>query len=164
MNKKSVIIKLGIVIGIIILIFITSSMTGDESHNIADGVVNSILENKVESNSLEEVIDDITYNEYFESYKVIFRKFSHAIIYAILAIALMILFNKNNIGIMNKVINILFIVILIATVDEFYQLYVPGRHSQVKDIIIDFMGGGIGIIVTLIVIRMKNINRKIRIK
>lgn len=50
-------------------------------------------------------------------------------------------------GVIGKdvIIYTLFVVLLYAVGDEFHQLYVEGRTGRVEDIIIDFIGGSIGV-------------------
>ena len=59
-------------------------------------------------------------------------------------------FNYNKIKDMNIVIYSLFIILLIATIDEFFQLFIQDRTSSVKDVLIDFTGGIIGNILFMI--------------
>ena len=50
--------------------------------------------------------------------------------------------------------------LLYAVIDEFRQIYIPGRNSNVKDIVIDFIGGIGGVIIFQCVFICKNIFKK----
>lgn len=72
------------------------------------------------------------------------RKIGHFSEYFILAICLSLLINKFKNNTINKIINVLFLCLLIAVVDEFIQKYTPNRTSSVMDILIDFTGSIFG--------------------
>ena len=70
----------------------------------------------------------------------------------ILAFILVLVFNNFNINFREKFIYSLFIVLIIAVSDEFYQMHVPGRSSLVSDVIIDFSGAIIGSLTSTLII------------
>lgn len=75
------------------------------------------------------------------------------------------IFNKNEgsnsyINSSEFIIYTLFFVLLYAVIDEFRQIYIPGRNSNVKDIVIDFIGGIGGVIIFQCVFICKNIFKK----
>ena len=47
----------------------------------------------------------------------------------------------------------------IPVIDEYIQIYSPGRVSSVKDVLLDFFGAIIGIILVCICLIIKNKNK-----
>lgn len=74
----------------------------------------------------------------------ILRKIAHAVEYLILAVLLANMFFAFGLKGKSAIVYILFGVLFYAVLDEFHQLYVPSRDSQVVDILIDFGGGVLG--------------------
>ncbi|MGL4337810.1 MAG: VanZ family protein [Turicibacter sp.] len=69
------------------------------------------------------------------------RKSAHAFEFFILTILVFLSFGNLKSISMERVATILFIVLICAVFDEFYQNFIPGRTSSVKDVLIDFFGG-----------------------
>lgn len=74
------------------------------------------------------------------------RKNAHALEYMVLAFLVGTVFSKFNIKNMDKGIYIMFVCLLCAALDEFLQKFSPGRTSSVGDVLIDFCGSIIGLI------------------
>lgn len=78
----------------------------------------------------------------------IIRKNGHVLEYLVLGIIVSLVLNlfipKNNFSLY---ITILFICLLYAVLDEFHQMFVPGRSSLVSDILIDFGGSVVGVLI-----------------
>lgn len=74
------------------------------------------------------------------------RKAAHAFEFFILAILFCNAFFTWGVKGSKPIIYILFIVLFYAVIDEFHQIYVVGRGSSIKDVLIDFVGGIIGIV------------------
>lgn len=74
------------------------------------------------------------------------RKTAHATEYALLAGLVLGTVTAGVINIRCVAISA-FITILYAATDEFHQLFVPGRSTQVKDVLIDSCGAVIGMLV-----------------
>ncbi|QHI71289.1 hypothetical protein Ami3637_01745 [Aminipila terrae] len=88
------------------------------------------------------------------------RKSSHFIEYMVLSITLFVISRVYKIKTKVSVIYILFICLLIANLDEFYQSFVPGRNSQVRDCLIDLLGSLTGLIICFLLRKLKKINKK----
>lgn len=80
---------------------------------------------------------------------VIVRKSGHFIEYFILGIIISCILIKVTEKRIDGIINVLFICLMIAVLDEFYQSFV-GRTSMVRDVLIDFGGGLMGQILYII--------------
>ena len=53
------------------------------------------------------------------------------------------------------------IVIGYACTDEFHQLFVPGRSGQITDVMIDTLGGSIGVLIISVITLIKKLLKKI---
>lgn len=79
------------------------------------------------------------------------RKCAHFFEYGMLAAILTYSFNYLKCSKLNVIVYSLFITLLCAVLDEFYQSFV-GRGSSVRDVMIDFSGAIVGVIFVLVVI------------
>lgn len=82
-----------------------------------------------------------------EKLNIILRKNGHFIEYLILAVLIALAFFTHNFKSKNAIVYILFICLFYAVTDEFHQKFVPGRNSDVGDILIDFGGAVVGTII-----------------
>lgn len=73
------------------------------------------------------------------------RKAAHFIEYLILGILLYFIFRAVNISVINQGVYALFVVLLCAVLDEYFQSFLD-RTSSVSDVLLDFCGGMVGII------------------
>lgn len=78
------------------------------------------------------------------------RKGAHFVEYLILALLLYWTFSYYPLSFMNRMIYSLFIVLLCAVLDEYLQSFVA-RTSSVSDVLLDFMGGSLGIITVVLI-------------
>lgn len=119
-------------------IFYNSSNTGSESNKRSYSIVKIIEKTVVKLNIPKLKITgekDLNY---------VVRKNAHFFQYLVLAIFTTAIFFACNFKGRKAVIYILFISLLIPVIDEFYQKFIPGRTSNILDIIIDFAGGIVG--------------------
>lgn len=134
-----------LVFGWMIFIFILSNMNSTDSGNKSQTIVKKTVDvtttignnvgiaKKPSEEKIEKISDDLN---------PIFRKFSHAFVYLILAILVANALNVSNI---KKVfLFTILICILYAASDEIHQLYIPGRSGEVRDVMIDTFGALIG--------------------
>lgn len=150
-----------IVISILCVLFIfsNSSKSGEESNIKSKSIVNKIvdkIEEKVENNSIKKI--NINKNKL----NLLLRKAAHALEFLMLAILVALVLENFGIKGKNAIIYILFIVLLVGVLDEFYQLYIPGRTSSVRDVLIDFSGGILGTTIFFILripLSLKNFNK-----
>lgn len=115
-----------------IVIFILSHQPAEDSGRLSFGLTEIIARFiRVDSGILEHII----------------RKYAHFSEYFILGILAAIALNNYK---MPKAITFfisLGICVLYAVSDEIHQLYVPGRSGQAGDVLIDSLGGLLGILV-----------------
>lgn len=148
--KKKIVLKIifiGMFIFVLGFIYYNSSKDFDTSNQISYKVLGKV----------QGIITKI-YGQEIESYKLnlLLRKFAHAFEFFILAMISVIVFKNLKINSINSIIYSLFIVLLWAVFDEYHQIGVPGRNSRVTDVIIDFCGGTMGVMLVSIVYSIKN--------
>ncbi len=126
-------------------IFYNSTKPGDVSNEKSYSILNKIRaeyrqldgEEKLQYNQLPSGARE-------EKLNLIIRKNAHAFEYCMLSIAVCLILSEFGLKRKNAVIYAMFICLLYAVLDEFHQLYVPGRTSSVRDVLIDFLGSIIG--------------------
>jgi len=72
------------------------------------------------------------------------RKAAHMTEYAILALLLLGTITKDRIT-RKQLLAVICLVAAYAATDEYHQLFVPGRSGQVRDVVIDTVGGTLGL-------------------
>ena len=116
-------------------IFYNSIQNGESSSNASTTVLNFI----------NNIINSIGLNFKLEGYFI--RKLAHFVEFFTLGVFLMLTFEAFT----NKIFSIIgfpmFFAIFIPVIDEYIQIYSDGRTSSVKDVLLDFFGAMIGIII-----------------
>ena len=92
----------------------------------------------------------------------VLRKSAHVMEFLILSMLLCNAFFTYGIKGRNPIIYVLFITLFYAVLDEYHQIFVIGRGSSVKDVLIDFIGGIIGMAIYYIVYYLSHRIRKVR--
>lgn len=141
------VILLILLLGTFFAIFGFSSQNGEESGSLSKNVAKFFLEKIVyhEKEINEQVLETTT--------KVI-RKVAHFSIYTVVGFLLMSFVSTYNLKERKRVLMSLCIGILYATSDEIHQAFVPGRGSQVTDVMIDSMGVVLGILIVLFILKI----------
>lgn len=121
------------------IIFYLSGTNGAASHKESIQLVNIFSDIKIIKTAIHEL--KITNTDQF------IRKNAHAFEYIVLAILSSAIFFSTNKKGLSAIIYILFTCLLLAILDEYHQSFVPGRASLVSDILIDFIGSIIGIVI-----------------
>ncbi|WP_291637248.1 VanZ family protein [Clostridium sp.] len=76
------------------------------------------------------------------------RKNAHFFQYFILSILICTTIKEFNLNKWSEIFLLLFILLLFPVIDEFIQKYIPGRTSNIFDVVIDFSGGILGLTVS----------------
>lgn len=126
-------------------IFYNSTKSGDASNEKSYKVLNQIRQ------QYREIVGE-DYKDYRnlpnssreEKLNLIIRKNAHAFEYCILAVIVSAILFQFKLKGKSAIIYIMFVCLFYAVLDEFHQIYVPGRTSSVKDVLIDFAGALIG--------------------
>lgn len=148
LNLKKI-VYLIVTILVVMFIFYNSIQNGESSSNASTTVLNFI----------NNIINSIGLNFKLEGYFI--RKLAHFVEFFTLGVFLMLTFEAFT----NKIFSIIgfpmFFAIFIPVIDEYIQIYSDGRTSSVKDVLLDFFGAMIGIIiVSLFFVLNKKIKNK----
>lgn len=100
---------------------------------------NSEILNSINKNSNWSKRDD--------KFNKILRKNAHVFEYLVLSIVVTTLLFSLNLKGKSAIIYIMFICLFYAVTDEFHQQFIPGRSALVSDVLIDFGGSIIGILI-----------------
>lgn len=164
-NKKGIIITLLIVICIMMMIFYFSAKHVTESDGMSKNIARFFLpliewiynlfpqEEGISGSVVtlmgEGLLEDI--NHYI-------RKLGHLTEFAMLGAALMLHINYiyqyiRKINYKKNVAVTMLVVVLYAISDEVHQIFVPGRGPGIKDVVIDSIGGVLGCLLMLFIIK-----------
>lgn len=83
------------------------------------------------------------------------RKNAHFFQYLILSILICSVARQLKLCKSSEIFLVLFLLLLFPVADEFIQKYIPGRSSSILDIIIDFSGGILGMLVFSFTVRSR---------
>lgn len=112
----------------LVIIFMFSNRTGTQSTGDSRGTIERVLITiKMDEGSIE------TFSKKVEPYV---RKFAHVFEYFILSLLLLNALKPHSY--IEAIVIIM--CLLFASLDEFHQLFIPGRSGEIKDIIIDMLG------------------------
>lgn len=128
-------------------IFYNSTKPGDVSNEKSYAILNKIRAEYRELQGEEtKQYNELPNSSREEKLNLIIRKNAHAFEYCVLAIFVSLILFQFNLQGRKAVIYIMFICLFYAVLDEFHQIYVPGRTSSVRDVLIDFAGSLIGML------------------
>ena len=141
--KKVILIFIGLIW--FAFIFYNSAQNGNKSNERSFSIINNIKkEYKSIKGEKSNNYGELPQNSRQEKINLIIRKNAHAFEYCILSVIITTLFFGFGFKGRGAIVYILFICLLYAVLDEFHQLYVPGRTSLVSDVLVDFLGSNIG--------------------
>lgn len=143
-----------------------TSQTGESSNNtsifITEGIINktqSVINNNVNNSDNSSIIKNDDY--FIKKLNKYIRKFAHGFEFLVLSLIIFLTLKSFDIKNRECIIYTLFIVLLYAVIDEYRQLYIQGRTSSVRDIVIDFIGGIVRVITLQFIFCFKNVISKI---
>lgn len=147
-------IPIACILLICFIFFMSSdSNSGKKTEKLSEEIQNKVSEEiNIIENSNEISVKQID---------LLIRKSGHFIEYLALCVLLLVTCEIYKIKLRYSVGYILFLCLLTANLDEFYQSFVPGRNSMVMDCLIDFIGSLSGL---LVYICIRNIIKKLRSK
>ena len=141
MNKKKI-IAWGLFLFWTFVIFFFSAQSGQSSNKMSNGVL------KVIENIIHIPITD-------EFFSFLIRKIAHFSEYFILGILSCNLVKQYRILKRKEYFSIFLFCILYALSDEFHQMFVGGRSSQIFDVFIDSMGSFFGLVSNYFILRIR---------
>ena len=121
------------VLSVMFLIFSFSNQPSVESSDVSGSITHVVFDIL----NLDKLLA-------FDDFHSFVRKLAHFVIYGVLGI---VVFNALFVSKEKKkgiLIMTVIIVFLYACSDEFHQLFIPGRSGEIRDIIIDTVGGSLG--------------------
>ncbi len=133
------------------MIFCLSHQTADESSKTSGVIIETVIK------LMEPEFDSLTEEEQealITPFQFIVRKLAHFSIFAILGLLSFISIGTYRISMLAKFFFSSLISLLYAMSDEYHQLYIDGRSSELRDILIDFCGSLIAILFMLIIVRL----------
>lgn len=119
------------------LIFNLSSQVAEQSNQLSTGITEVIVK------TVEKVAPQAEFD--IKSFNNILRKKAHFFAYLILGVLVINALRRSGETGIRSVTLALGICVFYAISDEIHQLFVPGRGGQVKDVIIDSAGAGVGV-------------------
>lgn len=141
-------------------IFYQSSRTSDSSNEISHEIVNQLANPVKQPQPVEESTTEVENQEVknspsFEKLNVLIRKSAHAFEFLVLALLLGWVLSEYEISSWKLICFTMLGVLLYAASDEFHQLFVEGRTARLFDVMIDCIGGLIGILLFETIRRLK---------
>ena len=121
----------------ICFIAFNTSQSGTISNNTSVSITEKLV-NKIQDifNVNKESNSYINSSESIRKLNKFIRKFAHGFEFLVLAILISFALESFNIKNREVIIYTLFFVLLYAVIDEFRQIYILGRNSNVKDVVI----------------------------
>lgn len=126
-------------------IFSNSLKIGEASSSMSGGFVEFIMN----------ILQKIGFTPTNDVVTVFVRKSGHIIEYLILGILITLVLTLSQKKIKFYLFNVLFLCLATAVIDEFIQTFIAGRTGMVGDIIIDFIGACLGVIIIAFATRNK---------
>ncbi len=135
-------------------IFYMSSKQGDDSAGLSDSVVSFVIYvfNFLFGKNPPGVILDIILEG------ILIRKLAHFIEYFILGILVFLTWYSMGLG--HRIILPFVFCVVYAASDELHQLFVPGRHGSITDVIIDSAGSGAAILLARLIKQRDRLKKK----
>lgn len=129
-----------------------SLLPGTESGNLSGNVLNFV-------NSF---LKKVGINKEVSHYMI--RKAAHFTEHMCFGACLLVTLRAYTQEVLKYISNILFIGLLVPVIDEFIQLFIDGRGGEIKDVIIDFSGLLVGIIISFIIVFLIDRKNKSKLK
>ena len=145
-------LTLGLVLAWMATIYAFSAEPADVSGELSGGISYKICKNWSSIWNLEWDEEMVLEKAEVIDYPV--RKAAHMTEYAILAILVAACVAAWPIRGKRLYFIAILVTILYACTDEFHQLFVPGRAGQLKDVLIDTIGGCFGMLAVLICVKI----------
>lgn len=155
MNKKRIITIIVLSLLIILWVFIIyklSSMNDKNSNGKSSSIITIFIEDALDITNKYGITNSHPDEVKLEKVGVLLntplRKVMHAFVYFVLSFLTILMMNitfKNKRFVLSFIITVLLIIAL-ASLDEYHQTFVVGRTGQLKDVLIDSIGGICGII------------------
>lgn len=152
MNKKIIMIMIFIIwMG---MIFVLSNMNAVKSGGMSLSIIKNTIKNVLQiTNKIgitNKNISDRDLDIIARKWNNPFRKITHAFVYLILAIFVMLMLRNFNLSMPKAIILTILICFVYSLTDEFHQTFIQGRSGEFMDCLIDTAGSACGITIYLI--------------
>ena len=154
MIKKIVLMVLVIIWAGVIFNF--SSQVATTSNEVSTGVTEKVVDLSPQISSLPHEKKE----QLVEKLNSKFRKYAHFTLFLIFGILVVSLIKCYNFKPVNTFILTLLICLLYAISDEIHQIFVAGRGCQWQDVLIDFSGSFLGILIVLGILKLKPLSTR----
>ena len=135
---KSKILSFIPLLSFMVIVFLFSNAPADNSEKTSMGVTKTII--NIISNNNSNNID-----ERVELLDPIIRKIAHFSLYIVGGLCIMLHLNTYKLNEKQLFIYSMYFIIIYAFSDEIHQYFVPGRGMLLTDVLIDSLGGTVGI-------------------
>ena len=164
-----------VIVGIFVIswmtvVFIFSSQDGTKSLNTSGSMIyyvdTKINSSSTSNNTSKVETDKHTTQEYKYSAELqrTVRKYAHCFLYTIGGVVISVFFYAFTLNKREIITSSLLTGVLYALSDEIHQFYVKGRTSSVFDVGIDTVGVIIGILLTMLVLKLTRYEKKEKLK
>ena len=146
MNKKSKYIILTIIW--MSFIFCMSNQPANISKELSQNIENLLNRTPIIVNILSDILNS-------PNSQFIVRKSAHVILFCLLSILCFIVIYEIKKNAKLSTLISLSITFIYACIDEIHQLFIPGRGSQIRDVLIDSIGAIMGLIFINLIFMLK---------
>lgn len=140
-----------LVICLSVTIFIFSAKTGTESSDISIKITEKTV--NVAEKTVE--IEEENQNDTFQAIHKVIRKGAHFLEFAVLAVLVFFLVKSYNLPFKMCILIALGYCLLFAISDEIHQLFVEGRRGMVLDVVLDFCGSFVGVLICYLPLKFR---------
>ena len=147
MNKKSKYIILTIIW--MSFIFCMSNQPANISKELSQNIEKLLNSTPIIGNILSDILNS-------PNSQFIVRKSAHVILFCLLSILCFIVIYEIKKNAKLSTLISLSITFIYACIDEIHQLFIPGRGSQIRDVLIDSIGAIMGLIFINLIFMLKN--------
>ena len=147
MNKKSKYIILTIIW--MSFIFSMSNQPANISKELSQNIENLLNHTPIIGNLLSDILNS-------SNSQFIVRKSAHVILFCLLSVLCFIVIYEIKKSVKISTLVSFSITFIYAFIDEIHQLFIPGRGSQIRDVLIDSIGAIMGLIFINLIFMLKN--------
>lgn len=148
------VISTALVVTMTLIIFAFSSQQGETSVSISGGIIDLLIEKF----RLESLFAENAW--LYENRNYVFRKLLHFTEYAVLSTFMFTTLKLKGLSLRYASTITLIFVTVVATADEYYQSFILGRSSHIRDVFIDVLGGLIAVCIANGIILLTRIFNK----
>ena len=135
-------------------IFCMSNQPANISTELSQNIEKLLKHTPIIRNLLSDILNS-------RNSQFIVRKSAHIILFCFLSVLCFIVIYEIKKNVKIATVVSFSITFIYACIDEIHQLFIPGRGSQIKDVLIDSIGAIMGLIVINLIFMLKNKIKKL---